>query len=276
VFAQESTPETSPTSASEPPAAVTPEPAATSAPETSPTPAPEAAPVSETTPASEVAPAAEATPALPAEAAPEPAAVPMPVSPEQPVLLPEGTTPPDPAARDATFKEAGEQPPSEANPPPPAQGAPPVGGEDVIPLPEGTAIPPDANQMPSEPSTGSDEQLALPDDIPAPIQMPAGAAQAGPSAREIQVKYVETRTKAEKDEKVVNLKQQAERAKTDEDKRQALRAYYRLLFQKIRKLDASLTGKADTMEAAYLRRLEQNRIEPTIPLNPPPTPEPLP
>jgi hypothetical protein len=29
------------------------------------------------------------------------------------------------------------------------------------------------------------------------------------------------------------------------------------------------------METAYLRRLAQERLEPTIPLNPPPTPEPL-
>jgi hypothetical protein len=29
------------------------------------------------------------------------------------------------------------------------------------------------------------------------------------------------------------------------------------------------------MEDAYIRRLAQDRLEPTIPLNPPPTPEPI-
>lgn len=183
----------------------------------------------------------------------------------------------DPAARDAAFKEVGEQPPPADNPPPPAQGAPPVGGEDVIPLPDGAAILPEENQMPSEPSTASDEQLFLPSDIPAPeIQAISPAAtQSGPPKRELQVRYVKARTEVDKDPKVRSLKDQANNAKTDEDKRQALRAYYRLLFQKIRKLDPDLTPMCDVREAAYLRRAEQNRIEPTIPLNPPPTPEPL-
>lgn len=241
-------------------------------PESSPAATPEATPVAEASPSPEAAPSA--TPA--ASATPE--SVTPPTSPDQPVLLPEGTAPVDPAARDAAFKEVGEQPPSTANPPPAGQGAPPVGGEDVIPLPDGTAIPADANQMPSEPSRTADEQLVMPDDVPAPAPagIPAGIAQAGPSQRELQVKYVEARTKVEKDEKIRSLQAQADAAKTDEDKRQALRAYYRLLFQKIRKLDPALVKKCDAMESAYLRRLEQNRIEPTIPLNPPPTPEPLP
>jgi hypothetical protein len=54
-----------------------------------------------------------------------------------------------------------------------------------------------------------------------------------------------------------------------------MREYYRLLFKKIVAIDKSLAEKCKVMETAYLRRLAQERLEPTIPLNPPPTPEPL-
>jgi hypothetical protein len=37
----------------------------------------------------------------------------------------------------------------------------------------------------------------------------------------------------------------------------------------MKKIDPSISDWIDTMHAAYLRRLEQVRVEPTIPLNPP-------
>ena len=94
-------------------------------------------------------------------------------------------------------------------------------------------------------------------------------------ARQLSTRYREVRVQAEKDPKVVSLFEQAERARTLEDQRAAMREYYRLLFKKIASIDKSLTEKCKVMETAYLRRLAQERLEPTIPLNPPPTPEPL-
>jgi hypothetical protein len=41
----------------------------------------------------------------------------------------------------------------------------------------------------------------------------------------------------------------------------------------MKKIDPSLSEWIDTMHAAYLRRLAQVRVEPTIPLNPPPVPD---
>jgi hypothetical protein len=48
-----------------------------------------------------------------------------------------------------------------------------------------------------------------------------------------------------------------------------------LLFKKMRKFDSTLSKKCDLMEKTYLSRLSQSRIEPTIPLEPPPKTEPL-
>lgn len=102
---------------------------------------------------------------------------------------------------------------------------------------------------------------------------------AGPSDeeqdRKLKILYREVRTKAEKDAAVVSLRQKAETAKTFEGERAAYREYYRALFRKMKQIDKSLTKKCDLMQEAYLTRLAQTRIEPTIPLEPPPKPEPL-
>ena len=101
--------------------------------------------------------------------------------------------------------------------------------------------------------------------------MPSGEEQ----DRKLKILYREVRTKAEKDAAVVSLREKAETAKTFEGERAAYREYYRVLFRKMKQIDKSLTKKCDLMQEAYLTRLAQTRIEPTIPLEPPPKPEPL-
>ncbi|MEN9470348.1 MAG: hypothetical protein RL630_2081 [Verrucomicrobiota bacterium] len=101
---------------------------------------------------------------------------------------------------------------------------------------------------------------------------------AAPTGEELDRKqkllYREVRTKAEKDAAVTSLREQAEAAKTFEGERAAYREYYRALFRKMKQLDNSLSKKCDLMEKAYLTRLAQTRLEPTIPLEPPPKPQP--
>jgi hypothetical protein len=79
------------------------------------------------------------------------------------------------------------------------------------------------------------------------------------------------KVKADKEESLASLMERSDKAKNDESRRQALRQYYDLLAKRMKKLDPSLSDWIDTMHAAYLRRLEQVRIEPTVPVNPPPT-----
>ena len=86
--------------------------------------------------------------------------------------------------------------------------------------------------------------------------------------QQLKVRYYQVRTQVENDSEVSALKQQADRAATDEIKRQALRAYYDLLFKKMKAVDSSISDRCDAMQAAYLRRLEQTTLEPTIPLAP--------
>jgi hypothetical protein len=91
--------------------------------------------------------------------------------------------------------------------------------------------------------------------------------------QEQKARYYSVKVKADKEEALASLQAKADKAKSDEAKRQALREYYDLLAKRMKKLDPSLSEWIDTMHGAYLRRLAQVRVEPTIPVNPPPDAE---
>jgi flagellar biosynthesis/type III secretory pathway protein FliH len=118
-------------------------------------------------------------------------------------------------------------------------------------------------------------QLMPTDATPAPIDPRTLAAAGEEQERKIKIRYQQVRTKAEQDSDVASLLAKAKTATTFEGERAAYRKYYELLFKKMRKLDSSLSKKCDLMEKTYLARLAQTRVEPTIPLEPPPKPEPL-
>lgn len=202
------------------------------------------------------------------------------------------------AAQDAAATPAAAASPSPSPTPSPAasptpQATPaPAAGEEVIPLPPdpgstGTPIvsegempnlaKPPAGTAPLPDSAFTDPNGVIPDATSAtPTEPPPPA---GPSAEELQrklkIRYRDVRAQVEKDPAVSSLLDQAKKAKTFEDERAAYREYYRLLFRKMKKADKDLTSRCDAMEKAYIARLAQSRIEPTIPLNLPPKPEPL-
>ena len=110
--------------------------------------------------------------------------------------------------------------------------------------------------------------------IPPPLEpeQPSPVNSAGNEEKQRQeqkARYYTVKVKADKDEDVASLLEKSEKAKTDEGKRQALRRYYDLLAKRMKKIDSSLSDWIDTMHSAYLRRLEQVRVEPTIPVLPP-------
>lgn len=193
-----------------------------------------------------------ASPTPTPEATPVPATIPVPspaggepVAPEPPPLEPAAT----PAATPDVI---------------PMEGAP-LETQDIAPLPAvDQAMPDDAFTQPN---------ALVPDEAPPAIGQSLDNAQE--KARLQNIRYREVRVQVEKDPKVKSLLDQSAKAKTPEDKRAALREYYRLLFKKIVAIDKSLEDKCRNLEVAYLHRLSQDRLEPTIPLNPPPTPEPL-
>lgn len=143
---------------------------------------------------------------------------------------------------------------------------------DVIPLPDDMTSDVDLLDLPDL----DDGALLTPDDLPPLEVVPALPVVAiGETARAIDARYNKIRIRIEKEADLVSLRAQANEAKTYEQSRAAMREFYRLLFTKIRKEDPSLTRKCDALEQVYLNQLSQNRIEPTIPLEPPPRPEPI-
>jgi hypothetical protein len=99
------------------------------------------------------------------------------------------------------------------------------------------------------------------------------AASSEADERRLKIRYKNARLKAEKDPALVSLLEKARTARTFEAERAAYRAYYRELFRAMRKLDSSIAKQCDLMEKTYLTQLAQTRIEPTIPLDPPPKTE---
>lgn len=151
--------------------------------------------------------------------------------------------------------------PSDANLGAPVEGTEPLPTDSVAP----SDLPNPDSLIPEGPGGGSD------------VPPPPAVAQENKyeKQRKLQVRYEQVRLQALKDPAIRSLREQADAAKTDEGKRQALREYYRLLYAKMESIDSSLKDKCEAMLQAYLRRLGQFRVTPTIPLNPPPTPAPL-
>jgi len=111
--------------------------------------------------------------------------------------------------------------------------------------------------------------------IPPPIEpgQPSPINSAGNEEKQRQdqkAKYYAAKVKADKEESLASLLTKSDKAKNDESKRQTLREYYDLLAKRMKKIDPSIAEWIDTMHAAYLRRLQQIRVEPSIPLGLPP------
>lgn len=79
-------------------------------------------------------------------------------------------------------------------------------------------------------------------------------ADADPDVKE-RFRFDVAKAKAAEDPQVKSLKAKADNASTDEESRKALRAYNKALFDKIRKVDKSVSERADLLEAAILKRL---------------------
>ena len=111
--------------------------------------------------------------------------------------------------------------------------------------------------------------------IPPPVEpsQPSPINSAGNEEKQRQdqkAKYYAAKVKADKEEGLASLLTKSEKARSDETKREILREYYDLLAKRMKKIDPSISDWIDTMHAAYLRRIQQIRVEPSIPQGLPP------
>ncbi len=82
------------------------------------------------------------------------------------------------------------------------------------------------------------------------------------------IHFREARTKALRDPGVQAEWDRSLKAKTDYARREALKGYYKLLYDQIVKIDGSVKKTADLRRQSSLHRLDQTRIDPTEPLDP--------
>jgi hypothetical protein len=104
---------------------------------------------------------------------------------------------------------------------------------------------------------------------PAPAPKAEAKSKTEENAEELmeRIHFREAKVKAEREPKVQAEWESAKKAKTDYDKREALKRYYTLLYARILKIDGSVKKTAELRQAAALRRLQQTRIDPTEPLD---------
>lgn len=124
------------------------------------------------------------------------------------------------------------------------------------PKPQGSAIP----QPTSMPRSTTRGVTSTPDQ--------PNKTQAAEDEVKLRVQYRLAKNKALRDPAVQAAWHAAETARTDLEKREAMKRYYNLLNARIRKIDGSLGKLATERQTGSTRRLEQTRIDPTEPLDP--------
>ena len=140
--------------------------------------------------------------------------------------------------------------------PAPDQSATPAPDQSATPAP--APVVPDA-PPPAAPAAPAPAKKVRKGKTAPPVAAPKGvkpAPDADPEARE-KTRFDQAKAKASEDPEVMELKTKADSAVSDEDAKSAQRAYNKALFNQMRKIDSSLDGRINAMEAAILQRLDE-------------------
>ncbi len=124
----------------------------------------------------------------------------------------------------------------------------------------------DPVSRPNPPSLLPDEILPVPKRPEKPSPKPEPKAKPADSAAdlELRVRYRKARNIAETSDKVRAAWEQTRYPKCDQDKRDALRRYYDLLFANMLSMDRGLAPLIEERRKAELFLLTQTRIAPTV------------
>ena len=142
----------------------------------------------------------------------------------------------------------------------------------AVPVPDSSQSAPTLQQTPA-PLFPSENPPPIVDKPPRSSGTNRGAATQNPpvkmnkTAESIQsiadnIAYRKAKTKALRDENVAQALADSDAAKTDQDKRAALKRYYTLLAAKILKIDGSIKKLVDTRLKDSLKQLDQSRVRP--------------
>ena len=80
----------------------------------------------------------------------------------------------------------------------------------------------------------------------------------------MRIRYREARNRSAADPTVQAAWEDSREAKTDFDKREAMKRYYNTLYKKMLALDKGIAPLVTERQRVALHRLDQTRVEPTI------------
>jgi hypothetical protein len=137
---------------------------------------------------------------------------------------------------------------TEATPKPEAPAPTPKPEKVAPPVSEPTATPPGKKKKGKPTPPPSVSASNPPPDAP--------AADADAETKE-KYRFDVAKSKALGDPEVAALKNKADEATTEDESKKALRAYNKALFEKIRRVDSSVSEYSERLEAAILKRLDE-------------------
>jgi len=166
----------------------------------------------------------------------------------------------------ALFAEENKVPAMRATPAETRDNVPPEGDRlELMPTKPAQLLPPPAG-LPLIP------EVPLPTDLPprgrsteSPIKRRDSVTADAEDAVKQRIRIREAKTKAQREPAVQAEWDRANGLRTDFEKRDALKSYYRLLYGRMIKIDPSLKAPVDTLLQQSLARLEQTKIAPTQP-----------
>ena len=139
-----------------------------------------------------------------------------------------------------------------------------VAKTDEVPIPSGTPVPqgapdllPESNQLPAEaPNLRLPSPSTLKPDGSESPQNPIAAKPLSPEEQERnRARLAEIRVVASRSPRAIDLLKEADRALSEEAKREFMRAYYHTLCTRMRNLDSSLGPTIAAFERDQIRRL---------------------
>jgi hypothetical protein len=156
-----------------------------------------------------------------------------------------------------------------------AAAQPAASGTAAMPEAAAPAASPDSNQLFSEPNSEPNlENAMLPTEGMPEISQPGGIDHmpaGGPVFRRtktsesveqmnLRIRLRQAKTRALVDPKVQEALERADAAKTEPERREALRDYYKTLYDRMVRIDSSVKKSADLLKAQYLQRLDDSHI----------------
>ena len=156
-------------------------------------------------------------------------------------------------------KKPAEKPPGEL---PPLPDPAPMPEEDLLRNQPGSRIKPAPEGAPS--LLPESEKIK-------PGERPRGRTTLKPPATsadlDARIRFREAASKAAQDPGIQAMWAESRKAKTDYEKREALRRYYTALYKRVTAFDRGIAPLVEERKRVALRKLDQTRIDPTDPLD---------